>query len=571
MSGEPFARQLREAEDRLRAQGLSGRAAYAALCRHLAKRLGLPPHLWLEGPDAPAAAGLDRIPLTAELDLFGLAYERFFPEVFKAERGQYFTPRPLVELMADLAEVRAGERVLDPACGSGSFLAAALGRGADVDGLEVDPELVALCQLNLAMLGANPRAVRRADLFRAPVEETWDVILANPPFSVDITEAEVLAGFELAGGRKRVSSDVLFVEAAWRWLRPGGRMAVLLPHSLLVNPSFQGLRDWMAARFERRAIVGLPEGVFRPFGGTATRADVLVLQKRPARVEPFLVSVVRNPGFDPRSRTYRRTEPDELAQLRLDLRQGAPARAPAGVSTWSADALLSHSGLGASVPTTTLGALAPVAPRVARPAETPTARFTEIDLADIDKQTGEVAAARDLPGSSFSGHKTSFDEGDLLFGRMRPALNNVAIARRPGRDLPATLCGSSEWVRLVPLREPYFALLAARSVFVRNQLADTGGQTRPRANAEDLPELEVPDPGPAARARLDALLAEAHALRAEARQRMDDLAALYEAFGRGQLDEAGLERALAALAPLRPIPAHGQVSLFPEASPRRRR
>jgi hypothetical protein len=111
LSSEAFASELRHAEERLRSVGLSGRGAYAALCRDLARRLDLPERLWLEGPDAPEEADLGRIPLTADLDLFGLAYERFFPEIFKAERGQYFTPRPLVELMADLAELRPGERV----------------------------------------------------------------------------------------------------------------------------------------------------------------------------------------------------------------------------------------------------------------------------------------------------------------------------------------------------------------------------------------------------------------------------------------------------------------------------
>ena len=73
-SSEVFAASLRDAEDRLRATGLSGRRAYAALCRNLADRLHIPDHMWLDGPDAPTEARLDRIPLTAELDLFGLAY-----------------------------------------------------------------------------------------------------------------------------------------------------------------------------------------------------------------------------------------------------------------------------------------------------------------------------------------------------------------------------------------------------------------------------------------------------------------------------------------------------------------
>ena len=162
---ERFAAELRAAEDRLRAAGLGGRRAFLALVRHLAGRLGLAPELWPDGPDAPAAAHLESLPLSPELDLFGLAYERFFSDLFKGERGQYFTPRPLVELVTDLAGVRPGERVLDPTCGSGGFLVAALARGADVDGVEADPDLVALARLNLALHGANARAVSHADFF----------------------------------------------------------------------------------------------------------------------------------------------------------------------------------------------------------------------------------------------------------------------------------------------------------------------------------------------------------------------------------------------------------------------
>ncbi len=124
--GERFASALRDAEERLRATGLSGRAAFLALTRHLCGRLGVAAALWPEGPDATEAAGLHKIPLAADLDLFGLAYERFFSDLFKGQRGQYFTPRPLVELMADLASVGPRDRVLDPTCGSGGFLIAAL-------------------------------------------------------------------------------------------------------------------------------------------------------------------------------------------------------------------------------------------------------------------------------------------------------------------------------------------------------------------------------------------------------------------------------------------------------------
>ncbi len=553
-SSEAFATHLRAAEARLRATGLSGRSAYAALCRALAHRLGLSEHLWLDGPDAPISAQLDRIPLTAELDLFGLAYEQFFPEVFKAERGQFFTPRPLVELMADLANVRPGERVLDPTAGSGTFLVVAHARGAEVDGIEIDPELVALCRLNLALHDANPRSVRQADLFRDPSDDTYDVILANPPFSVDIRDPDVLRHFSLGQGRTRMSSDVLFLQAAHDRLRPGGRLAVVLPRSILANPTYQWVRDWLASRFVRRAVVSLPEGIFRPFGGTTTRAIVMVLQKLPARVAPWAVAVIENPGYDPCRKVFRRTEPDELSELRIAFKNGTVPLAPNQMESWLPETALTPTSIGDLVPTVPLMSLAAISNQATvRPADEPDEMFTEIDLADVDKHTGEVSSGRARIGTAFKGSKTSFAPGDLLFARIRPNLNNVVLASRPARELPEKLCGSSEWVKLEPGDTPHFALTAARSSFVREQLSSTGGQTRPRIKASDLQGVVVPDPGGANRQRIDVLIRQAHETRLAARHLLNAVTDLYAQFGRGEIDSDTLASALEELTLTPPI------------------
>ena len=544
-SSEMFAASLRSAEDRLRASGLSGRRAYAALCRNLAMRLNIPDHLWLEGPDAPDEARLERIPLTAELDLFGLAYERFFPEVFKAERGQYFTPRPLVELMADLARIRPGERVLDPTCGSGTFMVVAHSRGADVDGIEVDPELVALCRLNLALHGGNPRAVRQADLFREPVDDQWDVVLANPPFSVRIDHPDALRHFSLAQGRAHVASDTLFLQAAHDRLRAGGRLAVVLPRSILANDGYRWLRQWLQARFARRAIVSLPEGVFRPFGGTTARAAILVLEKLPAASSSFVIGSIERPGYDPSRKAFRKTEQDDVATLRIGWQQNNLPTAPPDVSTWVPEDLLAQSSIPEHVPVLALGEVAPLAKQQSfRPDQTGSTPYTEVDLADVDKQTGEISHARVRTAHDFKGSKTPFVEGDLLFARIRPSLNNVVIAQRPHPDLPKEMCGSSEWVRLQPERQRYFALVAARSQFIRDQLKSTAGQTRPRIKADDLPDLYVPDPGSDNRDAIDRIVGAAFDARLRARKKLDAVARLYEQFGRGDIDEVALSSAL---------------------------
>lgn len=542
---ERFAAELRAAEERLRACGLSGRRAFVALVRHLSDRLGLPRELWPDGADAPAAARLDQLPLAADLDLFGLAYERFFTDLFKGERGQYFTPRPLVELLADLAGVRPGDRVLDPTCGSGGFLIAALARGADVDGIEVDPDLATLARLNLAMHGQNPRSVKTADFFREPPDDRWDVVLANPPFSVVIDDPEVLARHGLRG---RVGSDVLFVQAALACVRPGGRLATVLPYSFLTNPGTASVRDSLSQLAVREAVVSLPEGIFNPFGGTGTRACVVVLRRLPAPMSPMLAAIVQHPGFDTRRQTYRRTEPDELVGLRLHLRGAAfPAARRVNTPVWLPEECFDGSVIAASVETFRLSERVEVLPTVG--VKSPEARSV-IEFSHVDKQTGEVidADARNAEGLA------ELHEGEILFGRMRPALNNVVRASVPRDDLPRGMAGSGEWVRLRPAAEGDFLLVALRSSFARAQLAVTSGQTRPRARIDDIAAMRLPDPGPDARAAIDAAVGALHRERAASRARLIAIAEAYEAFGRGEISAEELVLRVEGRSPSGPRP-----------------
>jgi hypothetical protein len=538
---ERFARSLRGAERRLRAAGMSGRAAYNALVRHLARRLELPEALWPPGADAPPSAGLDQVPVARGVDLFGLAYERFFPDLFKGQRGQYFTPRPVATLMAKLAGVGPGDSVLDPTCGAGGFLLAARARGAEVTGLEIDPDLVSLARINLALVGADPAAVRRGDVYRSEGLRA-SVVLANPPFSVPIGDPSLLESYELARGRRSISSDALFVEAAWRMLEPGGRLCVVMPWSLLVGAGSEALRGWLDE---------LPEGAFRPFGGTATRACVLLLRRRPAPPALQLVCRVHNPGYDPTRSDYLPRPGGELEALERALEGGGlgalDAAWVAEGGAWPPGAHLDVCTIAASRRRVPLGALVRPAGGALDPT-TEAGAFTEIDLADLDKTTGEVAGARARDGAEFrpGQAKRAFEEGDLLFGRMRPNLNNVGVASRPRPGLPPRLVGSSEWIPLRADTQPWFALLALRSPFVREQLRTTGGQTRPRARADSLPQIEVPDPGPELRARLDALVGEIHQERHKLRLRLAEIEAIYAAWGRGEVSEADLIAALSA-------------------------
>ena len=174
--------------------------------------------------------------------------------------------------------------------------------------------------------------------------------------------------------------------------------------------------------------------------------------------------------------------------------------------------------------------------------------LTEVDLADIDKNTGEVTSARMREGASVRGTKAELFRGDLVVARMRPSLNNVALVNLPSDGLPERIFGSSEWVRLVPRSHPYFALTAARSDFVRARLADTGGQTRPRTTVDAIAKAPVPLPPSGCVELIDRIVGDAHRARARARRQMDQASEAYAAWGRGELDDAALHARLVALA-----------------------
>lgn len=110
----------------------------------------------------------------------------------------------------------------------------------------------------------------------------FDVLMANPPFAGDIKESRILAKYEL--GKKpngkyqtKVGRDILFIERNLDFLKPGGRMAVVLPQGRFNNSSDKNIRDYIAEHCRILAVVGLHGNVFKPHTGTKT--SVLFVQK----------------------------------------------------------------------------------------------------------------------------------------------------------------------------------------------------------------------------------------------------------------------------------------------------
>lgn len=259
----------------------AGRGATARRLKEATARWpGLEASASLDVPDEVldrVSALLDRIApsLAGDAEALDAIFEQLVTRVGKGEKGQFFTPRHVVHWIAGTLLLERGERVVDPACGSGAFLVHARGAApVETWGFDVDTRAVRVAKLIAVASGDDPSRVVRADSLERDVRVEADVIMTNPPFAGDVA----YPGYELAKRGRRAERDTLFVERCVEMLRPGGRLAIVLPHNKVAAQSSLDLRRWLVARARVFAVVSLPRETFLPH--TAQKAVVLLARKR---------------------------------------------------------------------------------------------------------------------------------------------------------------------------------------------------------------------------------------------------------------------------------------------------
>lgn len=281
--------------------------------------------------------------LTSKPDFVDDAFEYLINKSNKGEKGQYFTPRHVIEMCIKMMNPKISETVVDTAAGSGGFslhtffyvcrnnskqaynensnlfsqkrnkICVNYARN-NVFALDFDEKTImvarALLQiiaegeanvLNLNTLDyerrnenlkktawkqANKPAFDKLKMLRTCKtgfrDFNFDLVLTNPPFGGIIKEARILHKYKLAEKKgktwhKTMSSDILFIERNLQFLKPGGRMAIILPQGRFNNSGDTFIRDFIAQNCRILAVVSLHENTFKPHTGTKT--SVLFLQK----------------------------------------------------------------------------------------------------------------------------------------------------------------------------------------------------------------------------------------------------------------------------------------------------
>ncbi|PZG99148.1 hypothetical protein C1I97_24380 [Streptomyces sp. NTH33] len=219
-------------------------------------------------------AALQQTPTAAEAGLrevSGLLLERYVAES-AAPTGEYHTPRALTRLLAESLSPQPGDRVLDPACGTGGFLVAAAqhieqqGQTGDASfvGYAMDHRNTRLAALNLAMHGIDRPQVHAADprtLFRSLGAGMTDFVLSNPPFNQRIQGLEHLAW--PFGTPPESNANFAWLQFAWTRLSEKGMAAVIMPSGAAsARGSEAGIRRRMLVGYALLGVVALPPNLF---------------------------------------------------------------------------------------------------------------------------------------------------------------------------------------------------------------------------------------------------------------------------------------------------------------------
>ena len=261
------------------------------------------------------------------------AFEYLVNKSAKGEKGQYFTPRHVIDMCVQMLNPQPGEYMIDTAAGSCGFpvhttfkITGHLFSNQEIPetdrqevrrvfGIDFDEKTVRVARtLNLIAGDGESNVLHlntldferwrdrtesdrkwirtygdgfsRLEKLRTDTEENkrfnFDILMANPPFAGDIKESRLLHQYQLGfkangAAQSKVGRDILFIERNLDFLKPGGRMAIVLPQGRFNNASDKRIRDFIAERARILAVVGLHGNTFKPHTGTKT--SVLFVQK----------------------------------------------------------------------------------------------------------------------------------------------------------------------------------------------------------------------------------------------------------------------------------------------------
>ena len=286
-----------------------------------------------------------------DLDSKGRAFETFMGSFFRGNFGQYFTPREIVKFIVDVLPITKDSKVLDTSCGSGGFLLYALNKVREqatgyypnyekdtkqyakwfpfwhdfaeknLYGIEISEQISRAAKMNMIIHDDGHTNVITSDglvsdetIFAKTKNQgfkygTFDFIITNPPFGSTIRQSEqaYLKTYQLGkkeedwlavkaqpeNTRDGQSTEVLFIEQDYKFLKEGGYLAVVLPDGILTNSSMQYVRTQIEEWFRIIAVISMPQTAFAA-NGAGVKSSVLFLRKWEKKKTDLLIEAKKN-------------------------------------------------------------------------------------------------------------------------------------------------------------------------------------------------------------------------------------------------------------------------------------
>jgi len=468
-------------------------------------------------------------------DLKGLIYEEMIQDIFeKGDNQQFFTPKTVVEFMAEVIASLASGSICDPASGTGGFLIN-LAQNSHVfkeyTALEIDERLAWVSGINLELHGCKhyeslclPNGGSLGtdvDCFR----ESFDAIITNPPFGSDYSEQEGLNRLRLGAGKSSRRRGVLFIERCLEFLKEGGYLAIIIDDGVLSHSSNEDVRKLILKNSELLAVVSLPVTAFMPYA--SVEASIFVLRKtnNPDQSNQTFYALAENIGkknngdedyiYDSDGSERLNNDLDTiLAQWRSHLRgdrihnsdkcyvsnisdsfstsENHYSRIDFAFHHYSRElvrtAIKEHGNKLIRLVDVCQEINEPLVPAEEQPDQT----IPYTGLANIESNSEAYSQVR-TPANSIKSTVKKYKKGDVLFSKMRPNLRKC-VAINHDED---GYC-SSECVVFRPDTEAVSGrMLSAilRSDFVFGQIVHLiTGIGRPRISIKDLRTIMIPDP-----------------------------------------------------------------------------
>lgn len=286
-----------------------------------------------------------------DLDSKGRAFETFMGSFFRGNFGQYFTPREIVSFIVDVLPIKHDSKVLDTSCGSGGFLLYALNKVRNeateyypnykndarqyarwfpywhdfaqnnLYGIEISEQISRAAKMNMIIHDDGHTNVITSDGLVSDETlqmktnnhgfkyGTFDFIITNPPFGSTIRQSEqdYLKTYQFGkkdddwlavkavpeNTRDGQSTEVLFIEQDYKYLKEGGYLAIVLPDGILTNSSLQYVRTQIEDWFRIVAVVSMPQTAFAA-NGAGVKSSVLFLKKWSKEQTAKLVDTKKN-------------------------------------------------------------------------------------------------------------------------------------------------------------------------------------------------------------------------------------------------------------------------------------